>query len=187
MSIAPYQASAVHVQNGPLALVTFDRDAAPLVASWVRDPHELFWLAPKTLPPLSAEKIIEWPGPDGSPLLLYRDGDFEPVGYAELNPMPGQSYHLWIGHCIVRPELRQQGFGRALVEMLLHEAFQNRYATRVSLVVFPDNTAAIRCYRATGFLHIREQVRQMPSTGRRHCMVEMRITRAQYIAPRPSR
>ena len=89
MSIAPYPPSALHVQDGPFALVTFDRDAAPLVSSWVQDAHELFWLAPKTPPPLTAEKVIDWPGPDGAAVLLYREGGFEPIGYAELNPMPG--------------------------------------------------------------------------------------------------
>lgn len=185
MSIAPYPASAIHVKNEPFTLVSFDREAASLVASWVHDAHELFWLAPKTPAPLTAQKVIDWPGPDGSAVLLYRDGAPEPIGYAELNPMPGQVYQLWIGHCVIRPELRTQGIGRHFVEMLLRDAFVNRYAISVSLVVFPDNVTAVRCYRASGFLHIREQTKYMATTGRRHCMIEMRVMRAQYAARHP--
>ena len=184
MSIAPYHAEAIHVQTGPLTVASFDRAAAPLVASWVQDSDDLFWLAPKTAPPLTPAKVIDWPGPDGCPLLLYHDGEAEPIGYAELNPMPSQPHHLWIGHCILRPQCRGIGLGRQFVDMLLHEAFDNRQAVAVSLVVFPGNTVAIRCYRSAGFLHIREQLKYMPTTGRQHCMLEMRVTRAQYAALR---
>ncbi|HSW45866.1 MAG TPA: GNAT family N-acetyltransferase [Phycisphaerae bacterium] len=180
MSIAPYRAHAVHVQSGPLTLAGFDRAAAPLIASWVRDADELFRLAPKTPPPLTAAKVIAWPGNDGCPLLLHDEKQPEPVGYAELNPMPGQMLHLWIGHCVIRPELRGTGLGRRLMEMLLRDAFVNLRALSVSLVVFPDNTMAVRCYRSAGMVFIREQMKYMPTTGRQHCMLELRITRAQY-------
>ena len=182
MSIAPSHADAIHIQNGPLTVTGFDRAAAPLVVSWVQDSNELFWLAPKTAPPLTPAKVIDWPGADGCPLLLYRDGETEPIGYAELNPMPNQPQHLWIGHCILGPQWRGLGLGRQLVDLLLRKAFDNRQAVAVSLVVFPGNTIAVRCYRSVGFLHIREQFKYMPTTGRQHCMLEMRITRAQYAA-----
>ncbi len=80
MSIAPYPASAIHVKDEPFTLVSFDRETAPLVASWVRDAHELFWLAPKTPAPLTAPQppatvsqsgelehlLAEWLGADGN-------------------------------------------------------------------------------------------------------------------------
>ena len=154
---------------------------APLIVSWVRDAHELFWLAPKTPPPLTPAKVVAWPGPDGCPMLLYRERLSEPLGYIELNPMPGQKGHLWMGHCLIRPEHRGTGLGRLTLELMLEKAFLNELARTVSLVVFPDNTTAIRCYRAIGFRHIGEQVKYFPNTGRQHCMLEMRMTRKEYL------
>ena len=76
---------------------------------------------------------------------------------------------------------RGAGLGRLTLELMLEKAFLNERARIVSLVVFPDNTTAIRCYRTTGFRHIGEQVKYFPSTRRQHCMLEMRMTRKEYL------
>jgi len=184
MSVAPSHAGKIHVQSGPWYLAAFDPLMAPLIVSWVRGEHELFWLAPKTLPPLTPAKVVSWPGPDGCPMLLHQERRVEPIGYVELNPMPGQKGHLWMGHCLIQPERRGAGLGRLTVELMLEKAFLNERAKTVSLVVFPDNTSAVRCYRATGFRHIGEQVKYFPSTKRQHCMLEMRLTREDYLSIR---
>jgi len=181
MSVAPLHAGKIHVQSGPWCLAAFDPLMAPRVVSWARDERELFWLAPKTVPPLTPAKVVAWPGPDGCPMLLYREQLTEPLGYIELNPMPGQKGNLWMGHCLIRPENRGAGLGRLTVELMLEKAFLNELARFVSLVVFPDNTTAIRCYRVTGFRHVGEQVKYFPTTRRQYCMLEMRITREEYL------
>jgi len=181
MAIAPFRRDEELIREDPFTLTAFHSVWAPLVASWVTDPRELFWLAPKTSPPLTAEKVLAWPQPDGRPLLFWHADHAEPAGYAELNPMPGQTHHLWIGHCLIRPERRGMGWGRKIVDLLLRNAFTNGQACTVSLVVFPENTPAIRCYRSTGFRHVREQVRYLPSAQRHYCMIEMRITRKEYL------
>ena len=181
MSVAVSAKSNVRVQSGRYLLANFDSQSAPLVASWVRDDHELFWLAPKTPPPLTAEKVLAWPGPDGCPLLFYREGAAQPCGYLELNPMPASRDHLWLGHCLIRPELRGLGLGHLIVSLMLEEAFVERQATSVSLVVFPRNEAAVRCYLANGFTHVGEQFKYFSTVGQRHRMLEMKITRGRYI------
>lgn len=175
MSICPPTATPAHAQQSPFYLRPFDKLMAPLVASWCRNPQELFWLAPKTPPPLTAAKVVAWPGPNGQAFLFYRERVFEPLGYLELNPMPGEPGHLWIGHCVVPPESRGRGIGRHMVELILDEAFLFRNADRVSLVAFPDNQSAIRCYRSAGFLDEGEQLRSFPTTGREHVMRLMSI------------
>ena len=180
MALAPFHADRVRVQMGLLALVDFDPAWAGQVASWVTSDGELLWLAPKTEPPLTAEKVILWPGPLGRSMLLWQEGLVEPIGYAELNPMPSDPAHLWIGHCILRPDARGQGLGHNIVQMLIYDAFVNRKAPAVSLVVFPENIPAVRCYRANGFVHVREQIRYLPSTGRSYCMIEMCVRRDAY-------
>lgn len=181
MSVAVSANSTVRVQSGRYLLADFDAQFAPLVASWVRDDHELFWLAPKTPPPLTPDKVIAWPGPDGCPLLFYRQGTSEPYGYLELNPMPGSREHLWLGHCLIRPELRGVGLGHMIVNLMLDEAFVEREATSVSLVVFPRNDPAVRCYLTNGFTQVGEQFKFFSTTGQRHRMLEMKITRGRYI------
>ena len=50
----------------------------------------------------------------------------------------------------VHPERRQHGIGRALVELVLHEA-QAQHVGTVTLEVRRDNGAAIALYRSFGF------------------------------------
>lgn len=177
---------AACVRNGAYFLAPFDKLMAPLVASWARDEHELFWLAPKTPPPLTAAKVVAWPGRDGCPLLMYRESDASPLGYLELNPMPGEQSHLWLGHCVLAPSARGTGLGKLMVRMLLDEAFINRKAWRVSLVVFPDNESAVACYRAAGFAHAGEQVKHFATTGRQHRMLQMTIDQIRHSMLTPS-
>ncbi len=70
--------------------------------------------------------------------------------------------------------------GVLMVGLILDEGFRNRRLERVSLVVFPENLAAIRCYRRAGFLDAGEQVRYFPTTGRRCRLLRMTIDRKRY-------
>ncbi|MCL2330732.1 MAG: GNAT family N-acetyltransferase [Phycisphaerae bacterium] len=182
------QRAAQHAANRPILrrngfeLAAFDALLAPLVARWTRDDRELFWLAPKTPPPLTAPKVAAWAGTDGRPIFFYHDTQPEPIGYFELNPMVADFGHFWLGHCIVRPDLRNAGFGQVMISLGLELAFREQRAYRVSLVVFPENTSAIRCYDRVGFVHVGDQHRFFPTTGRQHRMLQMSINRGQYLA-----
>jgi RimJ/RimL family protein N-acetyltransferase len=127
------------------------RGAAGIVASWVRSDAELFWLAPGTYPPITPEKVLNWVRLRGRAWLYTASLAARPVGYAELNPMPRDPRHLWIGHVLIDPRLRGQGLGRALTDALIERAFRIEEATRLTLVVFPENLAARRCYESAGF------------------------------------
>ena len=178
MSILP--PISVRVRQPPYSLSIYNSVMAPLIVSWVRDDHELFWLAPKTEPPLTPAKIHAWPGADGCPMLLCHDDRSEPLGYLELNPMPGRPLHFWIGHCIIRPDQRGMRLGRKMMSMVLAEAFLNLSGSRVSLVVFPDNHAAIACYLAAGMIDAGEQRKYFQTTGAQHVMRQMSIDAQQY-------
>jgi RimJ/RimL family protein N-acetyltransferase len=182
MSILP--PISVYVRQPPYSLSSFDKVMAPLIVSWVRDEHELFWLAPKTEPPLTPAKMHVWPGADGCPMLLCHDDRPEPLGYLELNPMPSRPLHFWIGHCIVRPDQRGMGLGQKMMSMVLAEAFDHRNASRVSLVVFPDNRAAITCYLAAGMIDVGEQRKYFQTTGAQHVMRQMSIDAHQFATNR---
>lgn len=104
----------------------------------------------------------------------------EPLGYLELNNMPGDDRHFWIGHCIICPNHRGHGLGRTMIRLVLHEAFYRYQGQRVSLVVFPDNRPAIRCYQAVGFRHVGWQSRYFPVRGDYYSMWHMCIDRQGY-------
>lgn len=170
------------LRRGPYCLVPFDRLMGPLVASWARDDQELFWLAPKTPPPLTAAKVVGWASPEGRPLLFHCDSLLEPAGYLELNPMPADWGHYWLGHCVIRPEQRGSGLGRHMISLTLELAFRAHRAYRVSLVVFPENTSAIRCYRNAGFIDAGDQWKYFCTTGQQHRMLQMTIDRGRHLA-----
>lgn len=139
-------------------LLPMPRSAAATVASWVRSDAELFWLAPSTVPPISPDKVLGWTRTRGTPFIYAASPGADPVGYAELNAMARDGRHLWIGHVLIDPQRRGEGLGRSLTQALIHRAFRIEGARRLSLVVFPENAAAIRCYQTAGFILRGEEI-----------------------------
>lgn len=161
-------------------LKPFESRYAELIVSWVPSARELFVLAPGTEPPLTVEKVKGWTKERDDPLFLWRTGDLEPVGYAELNPMPRGSSELWIGHLIVPEPLRGQGIGHAFVLHLLKCAFQHSGASRVSLVVFPENEVAVHCYLKVGMVQDGVQLKSFDHMPGEHKMLKMTMTLRQF-------
>jgi RimJ/RimL family protein N-acetyltransferase len=170
------------IRQGTWFLSRFDALLAPLIARWAREGQDLFWLAPKTPPPLTPAKVVAWATPEGRPMLFWRDGTAEPLGYLELNPMPADYGHYWLGHCVIDPQSRGTGLGRCMISLSLELAFHAYRAYRVSLVVFPDNLAAIKCYEKAGMVDAGEQYKYFATTGHQHRMIQMTIERGQYLA-----
>ena len=171
-----------------LTLVRFDPSHAPHVAAWVETDQELHWLAPSTPPPLTAEKVIAWKHPGGTALVavepasrFHQSLGAEPVGYAELNPMKGDANrHLWIGHVVVAPQLRGGGIGRAFVRSLLAYAFGTLAANRITLVVFPENRSAIRCYQSVGFAIVQKERHRFGQSTTRHKLLRLSLGASGY-------
>ena len=165
--------------EGPWKLVPFQGDHAAVVARWVASHDELFWVAPMTSPPLTADKVRAWTqGVERG--FVYVNGAGQPTAYGELNPMPHTSGGLWIGHLVVAPQARGCSVGRSFLRALLEEAFERQQAETVGLVVFPGNRAAIQCYRGAGIKDAGAQYRRFPGSWRKHELRYMRITRAEY-------
>jgi len=158
-------------------LTPFQPWHSPTIARWVQTEQQLRWLAPSTHPPLTAEKILGWKKPGGSAFVLVKGGEESPLGYGEINPMRRGDEHVWLGHIIVRPNQRGRGMGSTLLRALLVEAFERRNATHVALIVFPDNLAALRCYRRVGFSLLGEEIHQFDGAGPTHRLLRLEITR----------
>jgi ribosomal protein S18 acetylase RimI-like enzyme len=161
-------------------LTPFERAFAPLMLGWVRDEEELFWLAPQTTGPLTVPKIEAWTRPEDHPYLYWTEDARAPIGYGELNHMPNRKSHLWLGHLIVAPAHRGQGWGRTLVMALFEEAFGRLRAKEVSLVVFPDNEPAVRCYRRCGMSDLGIQYKIFGTQRRRYGMLHMALSVKEY-------
>jgi len=157
-------------------LARFEPAWAELVISWVRGRREMYWLAPKTVPPLTTSEILRWRQPGHDPYELLEQGSQAPVAYGELNRLTGQRRQYWLGHLIVDPRQRGRGLGTELTRRLLREAFRQRGAERVTLVVFPDNQRAISCYVAAGMREDGVEWHEFPAYGRRECLVRFVAT-----------
>lgn len=168
-----------HVEGGEY-LGRFDPLYAPLVASWVRTPQELEWLAPATPPPLTAAKVAAWGKERSNRLLLFTGAGDLPIAYAELNPMLGLSEQMWIGHFLLDPSARGRAWGVRFAQALLAEAFVNQSARDVFLVVFPENERAIRCYERAGFVALGEEKKHFPATGREHLFLRMGVRKSRF-------
>ncbi len=173
-------ASASRADRPDGVLMPFEDVFAPVVAGWVRSDDELFHLTPKTPPPITPEKVIGWRRPLGFPMLYWRDGAAEPCGYAELNRTELGEARWWLGHCLVAPDQRSRGVGLTMVRLLLGMAFQRKAAHVVSLIVFPGNLNAVRCYRRAGFSERGEVFRRFETRAGEHRMIHMSIDRHEY-------
>ncbi len=162
-----------------LTLRSFDKLFGPLVAGWVQGEDALFCLAPGTAPPLTAAKVVGWTSDGDCPLLLWAAGQQEPCGYAELNTMESNPGALWLGHLLLRSEVRGQGWGHRFVRCLMEQAFEQMAASGIVLVVFPDNEPAIRCYKRVGFTVQREEVHRFRGPQRD------RMLRMELLNPNP--
>jgi RimJ/RimL family protein N-acetyltransferase len=158
-------------------LVPFDAAWAEVVVSWVRDAQEAYWLAPKSAPPLTPGELLRWRQPDHNPYLLVEEERRAPVGYGELNRMAGPKRQYWLGHLLVDPAFRGRGYGVQLTARLLEEAFEQRGAQRVTLVAFPENVAALACYRAAGLVDDGWEWHTFPAYGRRACLLRLAASR----------
>lgn len=165
--------------DSPVArLVPFRTDHAAHIVRWIRTDTELFLVAPRTPPPLTAAKVLGWTTEGDRPIVLMVGG--QPAGYAELNRLDHLPAHLWIGHFVIDPAVRRCGYGSILLSGLLNVAFSSPDIGEVSLTVFPQNAGAIRFYERFAFVMHDMQVRRFEGTGKRHRIGWMRLDRAAH-------
>lgn len=161
------------VACSPFRLAPFDRLFESFVAGWVTSEQELRMLAPSTKLPLTASKVAAWVKPGGHAYLFFHPQDPIPVGYGELNPMKREAQHLWLGHFVVRPDTRRQGVGLSFALAIIDEAFARLGARRISLIVFPENFSAIRCYERAGFRSAGAEIQRFADDPTEHRFLRM--------------
>lgn len=158
----------------------FHPDAAASVISWVRDAQEQFWLAPRVRGALTPQALLAWQDSKRNPYLMVAESDPTPRAYGEINVLDGVTREYWLGHLIVAPQHRNRGAGRALTRLLLEAAFEVHEARRVSLVVFGENTPAVRCYLAAGMRHAGYEVHRFDDPDRSERLMRFVAERGEY-------
>lgn len=143
-----------------LTLRPFQAGDAETIVSWLKDEYALRqW---------SADRYGRFPITAADMRTYYRTaaqqggGDFQAmtalgpggdiVGYFTLRRPGPERDMLRLGFVIVDDRLRGQGYGKAMLALAIRLAFTS--ASRVTLGVFENNDAAIRCYRACGFREV---------------------------------
>jgi len=142
----------------PLRLATFTRDDFADLIAVVEDARCLLqWAGPEYRYPLD-EAQLEWTlrqGQAPSPSLLAFKAVLtdtgETVGHAQLMGIDRAASTATLGRVLVFPMWRGRGLGRALVGLVLGEAFDRLGRVEVFLHVFAFNRAAVATYRGLGF------------------------------------
>lgn len=85
-----------------------------------------------------------------------------------------------LGFVIVDDTKRGKGFGKEMVSLAVRYAFDFIMVNKVSLGVFENNTAAIRCYKSCGFKTVRrETVESYRCMGEIWKCVEMELVKRE--------
>ncbi|MDO5396186.1 MAG: GNAT family protein [Bacteroidales bacterium] len=139
LTLRPYQPTDANV-------ITTWLKSEYLMRQWCADRYERFPVTPENMNSYHQQYI------DGhnSVALTMVDSE-EIVGYITLRTPADDSSEQRLGFVIVDDSQRGKGFGKALVSMAVDYAFSKLGALKVSLGVFENNPAAIRCYESVGF------------------------------------
>ena len=134
--------------------------------------RERRWLALAEAPPLAAVvAFADILARQGCPQLVALDGK-RVVGWCDIRVHEGAlSRHVGVLGMGVVDGYRGRGIGRALLEACLAKS----PFARVELSVFADNTAAIKLYEKTGFVHEGVRRRAIRLEGDRDLVLMARL------------
>ncbi len=95
--------------------------------------------------------------------------DTEIIGHLTMR-FPDENNHdvIRLGFVIVDDTKRGKGYGKEMVSLAVRYAFDFIKVRKVSLGVFENNTAAIQCYKSSGF-----QVVELETVESYQCMGEV--------------
>jgi RimJ/RimL family protein N-acetyltransferase len=167
-------------------LTPFDPGEAKRIVSWVDNPEVMHWLAPQTPPPLTEQKVLGWQGYGVHPFLYRADDSDDWVGYGEINDLQRVYRGGWIGHFLVAPDCRGQGWGQAFLRDLTSYGFRELSYRKVCLLAFPENKGATQCYSRVGYRIDGFEERSFPPDRRIEQMVRM-VIRPRQLSSRTRR
>ncbi|HIT67600.1 MAG TPA: GNAT family N-acetyltransferase [Candidatus Merdisoma merdipullorum] len=138
-----------------LRLRPYMRQDAGAVLSWLTDERAFhLWSAGKLQRfPAAPEELNAFYDKNADGTLwgfTAFDGE-RPAGHVMMRYLDEDRKEIRLGLIVVNGQRRGKGYGREMVSMAARYAFDFAGAQRVSIAVFTENPAAIRCYEACGF------------------------------------
>ncbi len=140
----------------PLALDDLRAADYEAVASWFADEEQFVTAVARAFTyPLSRAEYEDYflpePAPRPARRCLRAVIDHRTVGMASLARLDWRNDSGHLAFVAVDPAWRGQGVGAAMLRHVLRLCFDEYELHRVSLLVFPFNLPAIRCYERLGF------------------------------------
>ncbi|MCR4794459.1 MAG: GNAT family N-acetyltransferase [Ruminococcus sp.] len=141
-----------------MILRRFEADDSSIILSWIKNEREFrLWSADRFGDYPSAPEMIT-----AHHNMCSRTGDFFPLtavdengnieGHLILRFIDDERKEIRFGFVIVDSSHRGMGLGRKMLELAKRYAADVLHAERLSLGVFENNQAAVKCYRAVGFV-----------------------------------
>jgi RimJ/RimL family protein N-acetyltransferase len=140
----------------PLALADLRAEDYDTIVSWFADEEQFVTAVARAFNyPLSRAEYEDYflpePGPRPARRCLRAVVDGQTVGMASLARLDWRNDSAHLAFVAVDPAWRGQGVGAAMLGQVLRLCFHDYNLHRVSLLVFPANLKAIRCYERLGF------------------------------------
>lgn len=129
-------------------IVGYVKENSMTVRSWINSEETWEALVPgREFPP--PDNVVEsWQTAKVMAYVLMSDNRI--VAYGELRNKP-QRLAVEIGHILVDPFKRGQGFGTKLVELLYHRAAKRPSVSQVLINLLGENQEELGCYFNAGF------------------------------------
>ena len=118
---------------------------------------------------------------EGSSLWAMTAFDEEGIaGHVMMRFLDEKRTELRLGLIVVDGSRRGRGYGREMVSMAARYAFDYAGAKRVTILVFLENPAAIRCYEACGFrMAVGREPEKFPCMGEEWRLAEMELVKTE--------
>ncbi|MFE2298652.1 GNAT family N-acetyltransferase [Streptomyces sp. NPDC059445] len=154
---------------------------AGVVAAWISGPAELAnWAGPGFTWPLDDMQLAAYVAEPGRWTWTGVGADGRLVGHASLR-LAADGMSARLGRVLVAPDARGQGYGSALLTLVLTFGFARLGLERVELGVFSHNDSAVRLYERLGF----RLAKVLPATdqgnGQSSSALEMSLARADWF------
>lgn len=156
------------------------------IARWATSAEEARQWGGCSVPwPLDASVVRAWhKDSDVRPYVLRKGG--ATIAYGELW-IDDEEREVELARIIVRPERRDRGAGRLLVDQLLQQAATTGYPTAFVRVV-AGNEPALACYRAAGFVPVSAEEQRRFNVGQPfdYLWLRRRLRRRRRRRPAPT-
>jgi RimJ/RimL family protein N-acetyltransferase len=155
------------------------------MARWFVDLTDLAqWGGPDVRFPLTSNQLAGWIAEIAQPTPRYCftavDDRDRPIGHVQYLHDPARKWAR-LGRFAVAPQLRGQGYGRALFDHAVAYTFTRYGLEHLALAVMEENTLARGMYERSGFRHETRQqsVRQVDGVG--YTVDVMGLSRADWM------